>query len=108
MALILKSMNSIASTGESVVDKQTNFGSKVLVKNAETGRYEIVSGKIIGEEPREEVSSVVIHRHQAAEVVEFGEDGKKLDASSAGASSGGSTSSKNSGSEKKSSAAVAL
>jgi hypothetical protein len=101
MALILKSMNSIASTGEKIMDKQTNFGSKVLVKNVETGRYEIVSGKVVGEEPKEEGSSVVIHRHKVAEVVQFGEDGKKLEAKdfSAESGSGGSTGSKNSGSE---------
>ncbi|MDR1236528.1 MAG: SAF domain-containing protein [Holosporaceae bacterium] len=106
MALILKSMNSIASAGESSVGKQTNFGNKVLVKNAETGRYEIVSGKIIGEEPEEEGSSVIIHRHQASEVVQFDENGKKLEAKDSSTESGfgGYTNSKNSGIEEKSSA----
>jgi hypothetical protein len=83
MSLILKSMNSIdGNNNGNNIGKQINFSNKKLVKNAKTGRYEIVSGKIVGEEPEEENSSVVIYRKLKADAVQFDGSGKKIDANS--------------------------
>jgi hypothetical protein len=58
-----------------------------LVKNVKTGRYEIVSGKIVGDEPEEESASVVIYRKMQADTIEFDKEGKKVDPKNASAES---------------------
>ncbi|MDR0631740.1 MAG: hypothetical protein LBF54_00635 [Holosporaceae bacterium] len=75
LSMILKNINS--ASGNDVVGR--SYDKEKLVKNEKTGKYEIVSGKIVGEEQESEGKSVVIYRKLKANEVQFGEDGKKID-----------------------------
>jgi Flp pilus assembly protein CpaB len=79
MTMIMKSINSIEDSGDSVV----KVGDKKFVKNNKTGKYEIVSGKIVGEEKEpEEENSVVIYRKLKTDAIQFDASGKKIEVNS--------------------------
>ncbi|MDR2781781.1 MAG: hypothetical protein LBB21_05020 [Holosporaceae bacterium] len=86
MAMIMKSMSSIENNKDIIAE----LSGKRLIKNARTGKYEIVSGKVVGDEPDEEVKSVVIYRKLRSDEVKFDESGKKLEKGSGEQDAGGS------------------
>lgn len=58
---------------------------KVLLKD---GKYEIVSGKIVGEDPKEDPKTVIVYRKLTPTAVKFNESGKIMDGSGSSSGSG--------------------
>ncbi len=58
---------------------------KVLSKD---GKYEIVSGKIVGEDPKEDPKTVIVYRKLTPTAVKFNESGKIMDGNGSSSGSG--------------------
>ncbi|MDR2158212.1 MAG: hypothetical protein LBO02_02755 [Holosporaceae bacterium] len=74
LSMIMKNISSVAEAD------YRNGGKGQLVKNKKTGKYEIVSGKVVGkEEELGKTDTVVIYRKLKADEIQFDSSGKKIE-----------------------------
>jgi len=66
-------------SGNNPLKNDKSGDEKMIRKNPQTGKYEIVSGKIVGEDRGLEEKSVIIYRQLKAAAIKFDIDGRKID-----------------------------